>query len=504
MEENNYSEILHYKRGIHIINKFMKIFGDGKYCVEKEKQFLLSEYERISKTEIGLYDSNNFLFICCATLMGLNKESIENSSNNIDYKYNLNYEIPVYNVVGNKMIDMPEKKVPIHLKKTLEVFNQERIIQSEYDEWLSINRFNTLEGYKYNFLSNIRNSIMHSEYSFDIFGTYDFVIANIKNSNYTNFSAKIFVPKFYEFVKHYFSNDVFFGIMSNLFVFKLPEENICKIKDKDMLLEYITDKIIIKKINYNNKLRQDKIFEKLVKKDIELTKNIVDKYNITETEIVLNSDEINQVLMSIESYFGDEFYTFDEKKQFNTIVAALKYKLDPKSVFSSWIMHFYRCISLAKLGEYPSDEFYSLFAMQPSLQILKSYMLLYRLQNKKLSKFEIDYDLINSFEYDYNENDYSNYKDKLIKNNIIEEERKNKISYFMLVFRNSLCHGNIDVIFKENNDKTEQYFCFSDNYKNRSRSITISIDNLQKFLDSDSFLSKNLQDEKLNSKNSHR
>lgn len=499
MVKNNSSEILHYKRGIYIINKIMKLFEGCKYDASKERQFFLSEHDRVFNTEIGVFDSNNFLFICGVALMGLNKETIENSNNSNDYNYDIDYEISAMKI-GSEIHDIDIDQLPIQAQYYLKRFNENRIVNSLYDEWLSINDFNSLKGHTYNFLFNVRNSIMHSEYDFEMLNKYDFLIANLNNSNYTNFKAQIYMPKFFEFMKHYFSNDVHFGIVSNLFLYGLEEIKEDDIKDRESLLKYIKDEVKIKKINYDNKLKQDKILEKLLTKKLELTEKIIKRYNITESEIILNSDDIDQVVLSIESYFNDDFYNFDAEIQTKIIVGALKYKMDSKSVLSSWIMHFYRNMSLTTLGDEPIDEFNSLFAMKPSLQIIKSYMVLYRLQNKELSSFEINYDLLNDFEYFYDVNAYTDYKQKLIEKGIILDEEHNKMQYFMQVFRNSLCHGNIDISFKEKDDRIEQYFCFTDIYKSRTRSVTISTENLQKFLDSDAFSSKYLKDDKLATK----
>ena len=46
---------------------------------------------------------------------------------------------------------------------------------------------------------------MHSEYFIDLFKERP-LFAHLFNSNYTGFEATVFIPKFLEFLKHYFSN----------------------------------------------------------------------------------------------------------------------------------------------------------------------------------------------------------------------------------------------------------------------------------------------------------
>ena len=64
--------------------------------------------------------------------------------------------------------------------------------------------------------------------------------------------------------------------------------------------------------------------------------------------------------------------------------------------------------------------------------------------------------------------------------------------YFTNVFRNSLAHGNIDVFFKEKEGKIEQYLKLEDKYKARVRTVSVSLNNLNKYLDSECFDSKKL------------
>lgn len=489
MEVTNYSEILHYKRGIYFIDKLLRYYSKVKYTSEREKSFYQGEFNRFNTIPVANFDLNNFLVICGIALLGLNKEAIERSGNNKAYKYDIDYSVTNIKTSNNEPLPL---ELQIYLKK----FETTRTETSDYDDWLSINHLNPLANYQYKHLFNVRNAFMHSEYNFDMLKDYITLIANIKNDNYTGYSAKIYLPKYFEFLKHYFGNDPYFGLVENLYHYNLVPVRKIGIIDESSLLSYITNGIEIKKLDYDNKLNQSKILEKRVEREKVLLDETSKKYNITETNVALSQEDIEQIILSIKSYFGNEFYNLNPDKQQKIILGAIKYNLDPKSVISSWILHLYRNTSMCIKGTFPQDDFNSLFALQPSLLILKSYMVLYRLQNKALQTYPLDYNLMNKFDYDYEINHYNDFKLKQINDGLIVDEEENKTRYFCEVFRDSLCHGNVKVFFKEEDEGIKQYFYFTDKYKSRERNLIISTTELEKFLSSDTFNSKHLVDDK--------
>ena len=92
MNEDKGSEILHYKRGMYYINKLIDAFPSGEYVQKYEDDFFEKQYHRFKHNKIAAFDVNNFNFLCMLTLMGLNKEAIERSGNNQDYKYKIDYQ----------------------------------------------------------------------------------------------------------------------------------------------------------------------------------------------------------------------------------------------------------------------------------------------------------------------------------------------------------------------------------------------------------------------------
>lgn len=481
--DNIGTEIMHYKRGMYYIDKLIKLFPNGRYDKENELLFSEKEYDRFRNYYIASFDLNNFMIICSISLMGLNKEAIEKSGNNKEYKYILDYS----NVDFSNM--------PIEVIEFFNAFNNNRVIESDYDEWLSIDNINILPNFDYNYLFNVRNSFMHSEYNFELLKGYMPIVANIKNGNYTNFSAKVFIPKYFEFIKHYFGNDVFFGVADSVYGYDI-EDKVANVNNDLELKDYIINKIKINKYSYDNKLKANRIYEKnLLKNNNIISDYDKKKHNILENPVILNQDDVEQIVLSIKSYYGEDFYKLDKNNKFNIIASAIRYRLDTKGVISTWIIHFYRLISGVIKNEYYNDQFSSMFVMKPTLLLLKSYLILYRLQNKELANYDIDYSLVNSFKFDYDLNYYNDYKVKLGNKGILVSEDEYMVRYFAEVFRDSLAHGNVDTFFKDENGVINQYFKFSDKWKTKERNIIIDINELEKFLASECFAPKNLTEE---------
>ena len=68
---------------------------------------------------------------------------------------------------------------------------------------------------------------MHSEYDFEMYeDSYNVMFCDFHNSNYTGFEGKLSIPHYLEFIKHYYSNDGYFGIVSNLYAINMPDVEI--------------------------------------------------------------------------------------------------------------------------------------------------------------------------------------------------------------------------------------------------------------------------------------
>ena len=59
------------------------------------------------------------------------------------------------------------------------------------------------------------------------------------------------------------------------------------------------------------------------------------------------------------------------------------------------------------------------------------------------------------------------------------------------IIRNSLCHGNVEMNFKIENDELKEFIVFEDSYHSKIRKLEITLEKLEKFLNSEAFLTKN-------------
>lgn len=486
-------EIKHYKRSKYIIDKIKRTFPDGIYNKKLEQQLIQKELIRYrSVTELANYDYINIGFLISVALLGLNKESIERNDKHSDYEYPVKYK-------KNKVIP-PEssgKKGEFQAEKLLKRFNNSidlemnkgKIKSTSYDEWLSINNENPLPNYNYMF--NIRNSLMHSEYRIDLFKGKP-LFAHLFNSNYTGFEATVYIPKFLEFLKHYFSNDPFFGVVDDLYLFELDDE-VSINSDNDLGL-YLKSNVKARKLNYENRKKR-KLFEKAVLDNPQIpNKKLIDKYNIETMDVVLDDEQINQIVLNLKEYYGQDLYKMEMDKVYRIIVEAIRFELNPKTVISSWLMHFYDLFSKVSQLMPFEDGFISGFPLKPTLLLLQSYNVLYRLQNKELQEYGFDYDLMEDITYSYDVNDYVAFRDKLINKGDYKDEIEAKKKFFTEIFRNSLAHGNINFFCLDNGNNIEKYIKFEDKYKSRIRTISVSLNEYDRYLSSQCFDFSRLND----------
>lgn len=460
---------LHYIRGMHFVDKILnKSLQDG-YDVKNEYAFFEDVSYKSRKDSLFLFDLNNFIFSCSVALMGLNKESIEESDNHKAYGYQIDYNIET---TGNI------------LEKTYNSFKRKGTIDSPYSKWLAIKSVSSNVPSTNNFLFNVRNSLMHSEYDCEFYNEegYNYSEVNLHNSNYTGFEGSIYIPYYLEFMKHYYSNDAYFGILRDFYVMTESE-----IKPSKENIEEFLKSIKLQKYRYENKKDASRRIEKKYSKpNVKLKDSLFQK-----EDAPISDDELEQVKLIIEKYYGDDFFGYDKEMQSRIVFQAIKYAKDPKTVLSEWIMHYYLCTRCAMREVYPDEEFISVFAAEPSMLLVKSYLILYRMQNKYFE--DVDYSLMDNIDYSYDtsESYYNDFKNKLVNKGINVSEDEYKKRYFCEIYRNSLAHGNVKIdMRKENDGSIVQYFVFEDIYGTRNRKITISQEELKRFTNFEAFSRK--------------
>lgn len=483
----------HYKRSKYMIEKLKRTFPNYIYNQKQEQQLIQNELVRyLNVAELANYDFINICFLISVALLGLNKESIEKNEKHTDYEYPVKYKenkVVITDSAGN-IDELQAKQMLTRINNFIDSeMEKGRIKNTSYDEWLSIKNENL--SLNYNYMFNIRNSLMHSEYCIDLFIGRP-LFAHLLNSNYTGFEATVFVPKFLEFLKHYFSNDAFFGVVDDLYLFSL--EDGVNISSDHELKSYLKSQVQIFKLEYENKKKR-KLFEKVILDNPKVpNKKLIDKYGIKSNDVVLDDEQINQIVLNLKDYYGEKLYNMEKDKIDRIIAEAIRYELNPKSVISAWLMHFYDMFSkISQLVPF-EDDFISGFALKPTLLVLKSYNVLYRLQNKELQKYGFNYDLMYDINYSFDVNVYNSFRDKLIEKSDYKDELDTKKKFFTEVFRNSLAHGNIDFFCVENGETIEKYIKFEDKYKSRIRTVSVTLNEFDEYLCSECFESSQLKE----------
>ena len=477
-----------YKRCEHMIDKIKGTFPNWIYNKKQEQELVKNELIRHKNfPQLAEYDYTNIGFLICVSLLGLNKESIERNEKHNNYELSVRYKEIM-------LIESTSNKSPFYKQWLMNINNavntkmsENKIENTPYDEWLSVKNIKMQQT---NYMFNIRNSLMHSEYNIDILEGLP-LLANIFNSNYTGFEATVYIPKFLEFMKSYFSNDAFYGVVDNLFLIDLEED--INIKNDPELILFLKEQVKVINFKYENKIRLKK-FEKVILNNPQIpTKKLIKKYNIETTETLLDDEQINQIVLNLRNYYGDKLYSIEKEELERIITEAIRYKLNPKEVISCWMMHFYNLFSAVSRFMPLEEDFISGFALKPTLLLLESYNVLYRLQNKELQNLGLDYNLMNNIEYNYDIKDYDAFCNKLVEKGTYVDEFDSKKKFFTEIFRNTLAHGNIDFFYKETGDTIEEYIKFDDIHKTKKRSIRIRLNEFDRYLSSECFESSQLK-----------
>lgn len=510
---------IYYKRGLHIINKLLNIFSNDDSFYKKRLLFMEEEFKRYANFyDVALKDTNAFSMTGLVTLLGLNKENVE------DTEKNANYNFSRFTIKDKKEIELFKKSMPL--------FEKDRVINTKYDEWLNVTNIDypTID-----YMYNVRNGLLHSEYDFyDECGN----IMYVKNSNYTKFEGKILFYPFKKFGLFYFGNASWTGLSENSYVFGIDSDNkatnVKELEDIINTISVIGVEYKLKEDNIEVIAPEEKLHKMLVKdkrvKDIyvlidKIYRNYAKEYSVSDFSLSLEQKNILKKM--IVSYYGKEFFTWEYDRQFYAILFCCKYLFDSRNIISEWVSDFVKIFEYIKNNNYlnykdvTSEKYFnsvlttnlsdvvsiedgkrSVFACRTSLLMMKAYHILYRLQNSNFD--EVNYSDINfdfsSSEYTYTRTDI----DKSIKINDFSDDitklsgkftglSNDVIRNIVLceIIRNALSHGNVNMTFKINdNDELVEYIVFEDAYHSKSRKIEMTFNMFEMFLYSEAFLSK--------------
>ncbi|MBR6690658.1 MAG: hypothetical protein IKL65_04945 [Bacilli bacterium] len=490
----------YYRRSYNAINRLIEVYKNGynKENTLKFRQELMNKYR--TNPRVAQSEFNNIMFTCMIALLGLNKEAIEDTGKIIEYKKNHNE------------VDMSNFKFSSEQKARLKSFYDSKVISTDFDNWLSIKINPNTDKDNIDYLRRVRNSLLHSNFYIDE-DTPFMPFAQLKTKSY--YESELFNLQFQMFVFEYFGNIESLGLTESIYTYEIPEK---QIKNKMDLLVHLS-LTTINEISYENlkslgidspelilksSLNKDCIVN--VKKFVKSLKNNKNIDNIKWDTRRISQEHIVHIIDYIEKYYGNDFYKMDSSTQAGIISTHLKYELTPKIEISNWMSHFWYIYSSLNspnfsVNFFDGDEF-GTESCYPSLMVLKSYLLMYRLQNNNFD--ELDYNKIN---FDVNDPDIFMYSDNVDKTPVTEnyfqnsfdkEKSKGILSDTEIwnkiiceVIRDSLAHGNVRTYTSLMTLEPMIELKDIDSKKGTARVIRFTLNKYEEFLNSEAFILSN-------------
>ena len=501
---NNYER--YYRRAYNALQKLIKAYKDG-YNPKKMSEFRESlRLEAIAHEQVIREEQLSIMFTTTAALLGLNKESIERTSKISEYKK------------PEKTSDFKAPPLPSRYLPRIAEFNGKRTQETPFDSWLSIIKDQTADKDASSVMKKIRNGILHSNFELLLEpGNLDYT--NIKIKSY--FEAEILNTEFEKYVFEYFANIEGLGLTEVMYTYNMRQS---QIKDKDDL-HRVLEAMSINEIRYENiktlaeKTPEDYLMDSKDendKIDVEkFLKSLIDSNNFENLkgQVLKPTPELVRYLEDyISKTFGKDFYKLSYPEQNGIITTHLNLVLNPKRELSNWLVHFWYLYSTIASNMFNpvffSGDEYGFESCLPSLLVLKSYLVLYRLQSKDFA--EIDYRKIN-FPLDgtielISENPNSD--ENTFSRSIEKEQTRNPELRFDDAFhkvicdvvRNSLAHGNVNVYLSPLTLERKIELTDIDPKTKSVRKICFELESFNDFLNSDAFSPKNCYNKKEDTK----
>ncbi|MBE6156139.1 MAG: hypothetical protein E7161_00120 [Firmicutes bacterium] len=491
----------YYRRSYNALNRLIQAYKNGynkENTLDFRKQLIASATTNPALME---EERSRIMFTIIVALLGLNKESIERTGKFLEYKKN-NYSMNIRN-----MPISPEAKAK------LDSFDSERVLSTDFDEWLSIITKVDSDTTNVDHLRRVRNGLLHS--NFYLNQDYpELTIVHIKTKSY--YEAELLNDEFQMFVFEYFGNLAELGLTEKMNAYNLP---VARIKTREELISALhvlsinsytydglnslaskTPELLLKESTDKEGIIDAETFEKKLK-------NSSNYQNMNVTVTRLDHLEIAHMFVYFEKNYGDNFYKLDAKTQASTIAAYLQYRINPKREVSNWLLHFWYLYATLysdkfKIEFFSGDEF-GKESCYPALLILKAYLIMYRLQHKDFT--EIDYSKINfdvmdlKTEFKSSNVNNPNVTANYFKDSFLKEQAKGVITDYdeiwnkivCEILRNSLAHGNVKSFVDTHT--LEKYIELSDvdPKKGNVRTIVMSLSAFEKLLNSEAFLPKN-------------
>lgn len=501
---NNYER--YYRRAHNAIQKLIKAYKDG-YSKKTMHEFRKAlQLEAATKQQVTREEQLSILFTITTALLGLNKESIENTLKISEYKK------------PEKSSVVKEPPLPPQYNKRKEEFNNKRVQETPFDSWLSIIKDQTADKDPTSVMKKIRNGILHSNFELILEpGNLDYT--NMKIKSY--FEAELLNIEFERYIFEYFANIEGLGLTEVMYTYNIRQ---AQIKDKEQL-HLVLERMSINEIRYENiktlaentpetylmesRDENDKIDVEQFLKKLKESDNFE---NLKGQVLKLTPQTIRYLEDYISKTFGEGFYKLPYQVQNGIISTHLNLVLNPKRELSNWMVHFWYLFSTFATNmfteEFFSGDEYGFESCLPALLVLKSYLVMYRLQKKDFD--EIDYRKIN-FPLDgtielISEN--PNSEENTFSKSIEKEQTRNPELRFDDAFhkvicdvvRNSLAHGNVNVFISPLTLERKIELTDTDPKTKSVRKIRFELESFDTFLNSDAFLPKNCYNKKEDNK----
>ena len=491
----------YYRRSYNTINRLIEVYKNGyrKEDTLKFRQELINKY--YSNTKIAQSEFNNIMFTIMIALLGLNKEAIENTGKIIEYKKN------------NNELDLSKLSLTNEQKLRLDNFFDSKVVSTDFDNWLSIKINPNTDTENIDYLRRVRNCLLHSNFYIDEENVL-LPITKIKTKSY--YEAELFNMQFQIFIFEYFGNIEALGLSEAMYTFDVPEAHI---NNQEELIKYLI-LTTINKITYKNLqtvgtespelfLRQSSNQDSKVdmNKFINKLKNIKNVDDIKWETKKISEEHIVYLIKYINRVYGNDFYNLDYLTQSGIISTHLKYELNSKMEISNWMSHFWYIYTSVNnpnfdIKFFDGDEF-GIESCYPALMVLKSYLLMYRLQNNNFD--EVDYNKIN---FDVNDKDIYLYSENEDKTEVTEDyfmksfekeknrgnlESDNEVWNKIVcdVVRDSLAHGNVKTYLSQKSFEPMIMLRDVDHKKGTVRVIVLPISKYEEFLNSEAFIPSN-------------
>lgn len=491
----------YYRRSYNAINRLIEVYRNG-YRKEETLKFMEElKNKYISNPKVAQSEFNNIMFTIMIALLGLNKEAIENTGKIIEYKKN------------NNEIDVSKLSLTNEQRLRLDNFFDSKVVSTDFDNWLSIKINPNTDRENIDYLRRVRNSLLHSNFYIDEENPF-IPFAKLKTKSY--YEADLFNMQFQMFIFEYFGNIDSLGLSEESYTFDVPKTHI---KNGEELIKYLL-LTTINVITYKNlqtlgiespelflKESADKDSKVDMEKFIGKLKNINSVDDIKWETRKIKPEHLVDLVRYIEEVYGEYFYKFDYLTQSGLISTHLKYELNSKTEISNWLSHFWYIYTSINnpsfdIKFFDGDE-YGIASCYPALMVLKSYLLMYRLQNNNFD--EVDY---NKIDFDINDPNIYLYSDNEDRTPVTEdyymlsfEKEKNKgiltedneiwNKIICEVVRDSLAHGNVRTYISPITLHPMIELRDSDPRTGKVRVIVSPLTKYENFLNSEAFIPSN-------------